>query len=71
MLDKLVVFVLTLKAKLSSERGQDIMEYAILTGGIAVALLAALAIFTVGGGPLDGFFTRLGNFMNDLVPGGA
>jgi Flp pilus assembly pilin Flp len=46
MLDKLVVKLLTLKAKLSSERGQDIMEYALITGGIAIALIAALLFFT-------------------------
>ena len=43
MLDKLVVWALILKAKLSSERGQDIMEYALLGGFIAVAFAIAAA----------------------------
>jgi len=66
MLDKLVVFVLSLKAKLSGERGQDIMEYAILTGSIAVALVLAVAFFT---GALEGWFTDMGAFFDTLVPG--
>jgi len=65
MIDKLVVKLLTLKAKLSSERGQDIMEYAVLTGGIAVVLVLALTFFTGG---ITDFFTGLGNFMTGLVP---
>jgi Flp pilus assembly pilin Flp len=65
MLDKLVVFVLSLKAKLSSERGQDIMEYAILTGGIAIALVVALALFT---GALNGWFSAMGDFFGSISP---
>jgi Flp pilus assembly pilin Flp len=72
VIDRIVVWALTLKAPARGERGQDIMEYAILTGGIAVALLAALAFFigTKGdvGGPLGSFFNRLGTFMGNLVP---
>jgi Flp pilus assembly pilin Flp len=71
VIDRIVVWALRLK----SERGQDIMEYAILTGGIAVALLVALAIFAgtgtgagIVGTPLGDFFDRLGKFMDDLVP---
>jgi len=46
MLDKLVVFVLSLKAKLSSERAQDVVEYALITGGIALVLVVAILLFT-------------------------
>ena len=46
MIDKLVVFVLSLKAKLSSERGQDVVEYALITGGIAIVLIVAILLFT-------------------------
>jgi len=68
MIDRIVVWALTLKAQASEERGQDIMEYAILTGTIAVALAAGLLLFT---GQLTGdgsFFDRLGDFMGKLVP---
>jgi Flp pilus assembly pilin Flp len=73
MIDRIVVWALSLKARASEERGQDIMEYAILTGGIAVALLVALAIFVgadpgAAASPLGGFFNRIANFVNDLGP---
>ena len=65
MIDRIVVWALTLRERARSERGQDIMEYAILTGGIAIALLAALAFFT---GALDDWFTAMGNFFSKLTP---
>jgi Flp pilus assembly pilin Flp len=68
MLDKLVVKLMVFKMRLSDERGQDVMEYAILTGGIAVVLVLALVFFTGG---ITGFFTRLGTFMGTLVPNPA
>jgi Flp pilus assembly pilin Flp len=65
MIDRIVVWALSLKARASEERGQDIMEYAILTGGIAIALFAALALFTDA---LDGWFTAMGDFFADISP---
>jgi Flp pilus assembly pilin Flp len=65
MLDKLVVKLMVLKMRLSDERGQDIMEYAILTGGIAIALIVALAFFTT---KLDGWFTHMGDFFTRISP---
>jgi len=67
MIDRIVVWAMSLKARASEERGQDIMEYAILTGSIAVALVVAVAFFT---GALNGWFTAMGNFFDTLVPGG-
>ena len=66
MIDRIVVWVLRLK----SERGQDIMEYAILTGGIAVVLSLALVFFVGTGtaGPLVDFFDDLGKFVGNLAP---
>ena len=58
MLDKLVVKLLTLKAWLSSERGQDVVEYALITGGIAILLILAVAIFA---GQFDSLFNSLKN----------
>jgi len=66
MLDKLVVFVLSLKAKLNSERGQDIMEYALLGGFIAVA--AAVAFFLL---PLDTYLTNFATTVGNCVNLGA
>jgi Flp pilus assembly pilin Flp len=68
MLDKLVVKVLVFRMRLEDERGQDIMEYAILTGGIAVALVTGLLLFTNRISLAGGFFDRLGNKLNSLAP---
>jgi len=65
MIDRIVVWALTLKTRARGERGQDIMEYAIITGSIAVALVLALVFFT---SKLDGWFTAMGDFFADLVP---
>ena len=46
MIDRLVVWALSLKARARSERGQDVMEYALITGGIAIVLIVAILIFT-------------------------
>jgi len=40
MIDKLVVKLLTLKMRLSDEHGQDLLEYALLGGLIAMAIIA-------------------------------
>ena len=46
MLDKLVVKLLVLKMWLSDEHGQDVTEYALLTGGIALILVTAVGLFS-------------------------
>jgi len=66
MIDKLVVKLLVLKMWLSDDHGQDVMEYAIITGVVAVALIAALLIFTTA---FTKFFTDLGAWMDThLIP---
>jgi len=40
-----------------SERGQDVMEYALITGGIAVVLVLAIVLFTDS---ITGAFEYLG-----------
>jgi Flp pilus assembly pilin Flp len=66
MLDKLVVFVLSLKAKLSSERGQDLLEYAILSGTLALVVLAGVGLFA---GSMDKWFTDFGTWIEtNLLP---
>jgi Flp pilus assembly pilin Flp len=57
MLDKLMVKLLTLKTLLSSERGQDVMEYALLAGVIAATLLVAAGFLS---GPVQNMFTNIG-----------
>lgn len=52
---------------LKDERGQDLLEYALLGGLIAVAILAAIGIFT---GALNDMFTGIKNcvdFTNSTV----
>ncbi|MGD0766429.1 MAG: Flp family type IVb pilin [Dehalococcoidia bacterium] len=62
MLDELVVKLLILKTWLSSERGQDIMEYALLAGFIAVGFAVAAA------GILDsGVFTKMADTIKNCV----
>ena len=41
------------------------MEYAILTGTIAAALVLAVGFFT---GALEGWFTAMGDFFSEIVP---
>jgi len=65
MIDRIVVWALTLPHRVREERGQDIMEYAILTGSIAVALVLAVVLFT---DDLAGWFTAMGAFFAKLVP---
>jgi Flp pilus assembly pilin Flp len=64
MLDKLVVKLMVLKMRLDDERGQDVMEYSILSGVIALALIAALVLFR---GQVVNFFGRLGTAVDGLV----
>ena len=60
MIDRITVWVLSAKAGISSrlhdERGQDLMEYALITGGIAIVLIVALVAFT---GQFGNLFTSL------------
>ena len=65
MIDRIVVWVMTLKGRASEERGQDLMEYAIITGSIAVVLIAALAIFTPA---MTDWWTALGTFFGTIEP---
>jgi len=58
MIDRIVVWALSLKARARGERGQDVMEYALITGGIAIVLIVAILIFT---GAITNAFTELKN----------
>ena len=65
MIDRVVVWALTLRERARSERGQDIMEYAIITGSIAVVLIGSLLLFT---NRLDGWFQAMGDFFTEISP---
>jgi Flp pilus assembly pilin Flp len=65
MIDRIVVWALSLKTRASEERGQDIMEYAIITGSIAVVLIVAIAAFT---GAITAWWTALGDFFGTIEP---
>lgn len=65
MIDRIVAWVLMLKARLSEERGQDLTEYALITGGIAIALVAAVAFFS---GAVSTWFSDLAAWFNTLKP---
>lgn len=46
MIDRVVVWALTLRERASSERGQDVLEYAMLGGLIAMGILLIVGAFT-------------------------
>ena len=65
MIDRIAVWALSLKAKLSEERGQDLVEYGLLSGGIAIALILAVAAFS---GAIDGWFNAMADWFDALAP---
>lgn len=58
MIDRIIVWVLTLKERLGEERGQDLLEYAMLGGLIVIGILAVVGAFT---GALDNMIKGIGN----------
>ena len=50
--------VSTLKARLTEERGQDLLEYALLGGLIAAGIVAVLVLFT---GVISTMMTNIGS----------
>ncbi len=46
--------------RLRDERGQDLLEYAVLGGGIALALGALFLVGNPLKGPIDSFFVKMG-----------
>ena len=59
MIDRIVVWALTLKVRLSSERGQDMIEYAMLGGLIALAIIAVGVLGFKGA--ITDMFTGIGD----------
>ena len=58
MIDRIAVWVLTLKYRLDDERGQDLLEYAMLGGLIVIGILAVGLAFT---GALNNMIKGIGN----------
>jgi len=45
MIDRIVVWAMTLPYRVREERGQDLVEYALITGGIGLALIVVTVAF--------------------------
>jgi len=45
MIDRIVVWALTLPYRVREERGQDLVEYALITGGVGLCLIAVTVLF--------------------------
>jgi len=45
MIDRIVVWALTLPYRAREERGQDLVEYALITGGVGLMVIAATLLF--------------------------
>ena len=65
MIDKLVVKLLTLKMWLSDEHGQDVLEYAVLSGTIAILVIGAATLFGEG---VDAWFDKLTVWFGTIGP---
>jgi len=68
MIDRIAVWALSLKARASDESGQDLTEYALITGGVAIALIVAVGVFS---GAVDTWFRALGDWFGTIAPGGG
>jgi len=65
MIDRIVVWALTLPYRMREEHGQDLTEYALLTGGIAILLVGTVALLKTDIGE---WFGRLGAWFDTLTP---
>jgi len=68
VIDRIVVWALTLKTRVSEEHGQDLTEYALLTGGIAIMLVTAVGLFS---GAFIAWFGAMQEWVAGLSPGGG
>jgi Flp pilus assembly pilin Flp len=65
MIDRIVVWVLTLPYRVREESGQDLTEYALITGGVAIAIVAAVALFSAA---FTDWFTDIATWVGTLAP---
>jgi len=54
-----------LRSLVKSERGQDLTEYALITGGVAIAAVIAVALL---GAAFSGWFTDMATWVGTLTP---
>ena len=54
-----------LRSLVKSERGQDLTEYALITGGVAIAAIVAVALL---GTAFSGWFTDMAGWVDGLTP---
>lgn len=65
MLDRIVMWFLLFRTRPSDERGQDVLEYGLLGGGIAILLIVAVGVFSTAVGA---WFERLADWFTSLEP---
>ena len=54
-----------LRSLVKSERGQDLTEYALITGGVAIAAIIAVALL---GTAFSNWFTDMAGWVDTLTP---
>ena len=54
-----------LRSLVKSERGQDLTEYALITGGVAIAAIIAVALL---GTAFSTWFTDMATWVGSLTP---
>ena len=62
---RIYVYATDLLRRLQDERGQDLTEYAVITGSIAIGALAAAVLLGIAFG---GWFTSLKDWVDTLAP---
>ena len=62
---RIYVYAIELLRGLKSERGQDLAEYAVITGSIAIAVLAAALVLGLA---FSGWFGDMATWVGNLGP---
>ena len=65
MIDRIVVWALTLPYRVREERGQDLVEYALITGGIGLMVIGATLVFRTA---VTDWFTAAAGAFATILP---
>ena len=65
---RVMAAVAGLRARLADERGQDLVEYGLLTGLIGVAIVGGFLLFPAAIGVMTGFIAECISFSGDCGP---